>query len=100
MEDLSRIAGFEWDVGNVRKSLTKNGVQSAEAEQLFFNDPLLVSDDIAHSAAEWRFQALGKTNAGRLLFAAFTLRVNGTLIRPISVRDMNAKERLRYGKET
>ena len=97
--DLSRIAGFDWDGGNLTKSSVKHGVQPAEAEQLFFNEPLLISDDVSHSTEEWRFQALGKTNVGRLLFAAFTLRAGGTLVRVISVRDMKGRERQRYGKE-
>ena len=98
--EADRIAGFEWDEGNATKSWAKHGVSQEEAEQIFFNEPLLILDDLAHSGEEWRFQALGRTNSGRLLFAAFTLRMDGTLVRVISVRDMNVKERRVYGKET
>lgn len=96
---LAKIRGFDWDEGNLTKSAAKHDVQPMEAEQLFFNEPLIISDDISHSAEEQRFQALGKTNTGRLLFAAFTLRAGGTLVRVISARDMKAKERHRYGQE-
>jgi uncharacterized DUF497 family protein len=48
MIDLSSIVGFEWDAGNERKN-DKHGVSMAEAEQVFFNAPLLVLDDAAHS---------------------------------------------------
>ncbi|HVZ15193.1 MAG TPA: BrnT family toxin [Bauldia sp.] len=97
--DFEQIAGFDWDVGNLTKSLLKHGVTASEAEQIFYNQPLLIWDDISHSAGERRFQALGKTNEGRLLFAAFTLRAEGTLLRLISVRPMNVREKARYGQE-
>jgi len=42
MIDLSRIEGFQWDEGNGRKSIEKHDVSQGEAEQLFFNEPLLM----------------------------------------------------------
>ena len=68
----------------------------AEAEQLFFNSPLLVLPDPGHSEAELRFHALGKTNEGRRLHITFTLRDAGQCIRVISARDMHRKERVIY----
>ena len=41
MIDLEQIAGFDWDDGNSRKSADKHDVSQAEAESIFFNDPLL-----------------------------------------------------------
>lgn len=99
MIDLDRIAGFEWGAGNARKSAEKHGVSQAEAEQMFFNDPLLAVDDARHSLEEPRYHALGHADDGRLLHATFTLRGNGTLIRVISVRDMSGKERMRHAEE-
>ena len=96
MTDLLRIAGFDWDAGNARKSVDKHDVSQAEAEQLFFNQPLLLVSDPRHSGKEQRFHALGKTDEGRLLHITFTLRVEETLIRVISARDMHRKERLVY----
>ncbi len=95
MIDLSTILGFEWDAGNARKN-EKHGVSTAEAEQIFFNAPLLLLDDVAHSQAEARFHALGQTDEGRLLHITFTLRRSGELIRVISARDMHRKERSVY----
>jgi uncharacterized DUF497 family protein len=95
MIDLSTIIGFEWDTGNARKN-EKHGVSTAEAEQVFFNAPLLLLDDVAHSQAEARFHALGQTDDGRLLHITFTLRRSGELIRVISARDMHRKERSVY----
>ena len=96
MLDLAQVEGFDWDEGNSRKSVEKHDVSQAEAEQIFFNDPLLIVEDVSHSASEPRLHALGRTDAGRLLHISFTLRGNGRLIRVISARTMRRKERLRY----
>jgi len=61
MVDLAKLAGFEWDEGNARKN-EKHDVSMAETEQVFFNIPLLVLEDIKHSRMELRFHALGKTD--------------------------------------
>jgi uncharacterized DUF497 family protein len=95
MVDLDRITGFDWDEGIARKN-EKHGVSSAEAELVFFNQPLLLLQDGAHSQSETRFHALGKTDAGRTLHTTFTLRQSGALIRVISARDMHRKERAIY----
>ena len=99
MIDFERIDGFQWDDGNARKSADKHGVDQAEAEQVFFNEPLLVVDDAGHSRSETRFHALGVTHEGRRLHVTFTLRDEQTKIRVISARDMHRKERSRYDQE-
>lgn len=95
MMDLDLIVGFEWDEGNARKN-EKHGVTMAEAEQVFFNAPLLLLDDQAHSIKEPRYHALGQTNDARRLHLTFTLRQRAELIRVISARDMHRKERIVY----
>ncbi|HAR30208.1 MAG TPA: hypothetical protein DCR65_01715 [Gammaproteobacteria bacterium] len=95
MIDLERITGFDWDDGNARKN-EKHGVAQAEAEEVFFNQPLLMLEDLRHRAHEARFHALGKTLDGRLLHVTFTLRGEDTLIRVISARDMHRKEKSVY----
>ena len=95
MIDLSQTTGFDWDSGNARKN-EKHGVSTAEAEQVFFNAPLLLLEDTAHSQVELRVHALGKTDEGRMLHITFTLRKSGGLIRVISGRDMHRKERTVY----
>jgi uncharacterized DUF497 family protein len=96
MLDLARVEAFDWDDGNARKSEAKHSVSREEAEQVFFDESLIVAPDITHSATEERFHALGKTSGGRLLHVTFTLRAQGRLIRVISARDMSARERARY----
>jgi uncharacterized DUF497 family protein len=99
MLDLTRIEGFDWDHGNSRKSTDKHGVTQSEAEQVFFNEPLLLLEDVKHSVDEPRFHALGRTDEGRLLHISFTLRVEGRFVRVISARNMHRKERDRYEQE-
>ena len=90
MEQLSRCTGFHWDAGNAEKNQISHGMTQSEAEQVFFNRPLVVNDDVRHSTVEPRYFALGRTDAGRHLFIAFTLRED--LIRVISARDMSRRE--------
>jgi uncharacterized DUF497 family protein len=54
-------------------------------------------DDYKHSIYEKRWSAFGKTDYGRKLTVIFTIR--GNLIRVISARDMNQKERNFYEKQ-
>lgn len=96
MINLAAVTGFEWDAGNSRKNSSKHDVMQSEAEQIFFNQPLLLLDDSAHSQTESRYHALGVTDESRLLHVTFTLRASGSLIRVISARDMHRKERKAY----
>jgi uncharacterized protein len=93
MIEWTRVVGFDWDAGNALKSADKHGVTQSEAEQAFFNQPLLILDDDRHSFAEARFHALGRTDEDRRLQITFTLRREATLIRIISARAMSARER-------
>jgi uncharacterized DUF497 family protein len=97
--DWACVEGFEWDDGNARKSSDKHGVSQVEAEQVFFNEPLLVVEDRRHGG-QMRFHALGQTDEGRSLHVTFTLRGGATRIRVISARDMSRKERARYAPES
>lgn len=91
---LGSFVGFQWDRGNSNKNLVKHNVQNWECEQVFFNKPLLVLEDRGHSVGEKRWAAFGKTDSGRLLVVIFTKR--GNLLRVISARGMNTKERKFY----
>jgi hypothetical protein len=95
-ELLALCTGFQWDEGNAPKVMARHNVSPGECEQAFFVEPFVVEFDDKHSAKEGRRQALGRTIGGRGLFLVFTIR--GTLIRVIAARDMNRKERERYGK--
>ena len=96
MDEFNQFTGFQWDEGNVNKNLHKHHVENWESEQIFFNEPLIIFDDPKHSYIEKRWAAFGKTDAGRRLTVIFTKR--NSLIRVISARDMNRKERMFYEK--
>ena len=91
---LPEFKGFDWDEGNVEKNWESHKVSPQEAEQVFFNRPLIVADDVKHSETERRYFVLGQTDDNRALFVALTLR--GDLIRVISARDMSRRERKVY----
>lgn len=93
-EIASNCIGFDWDDGNLLKNWEKHGVSVSECEQVFFNHPVVTSPDVFHSSDEERFYTLGKSDSGKHLFIVFTVRNN--LIRIISARDMNRKERDAY----
>ena len=88
---LNDFEGFEWDEGNADKNRLKHNVSDGECEEIFFNAPLFFFEDVKHSDEELRFAAFGVTNAGRALTVVFTMRVK--LVRIISARDMNRRER-------
>ena len=92
--EFEKFVGFEWDQGNSNKNLLKHHVEDWECEQVFFNEPLLVLDDLKHSLLERRWAAFGRTDGGCLLVVIFTKR--DKLLRVISAREMNRKEILFY----
>ena len=92
--DFDNFLGFQWDRGNIDKNLIKQNVENWECEQIFFNKPILVLEDLSHSLSEKRWAAFGKTDADRLLMVVFTKR--GKSLRIISARDMNKKEKQFY----
>ena len=89
-DPLKGCTGFDWDEGNLEKNWELHRVPFWEAEEIFFNEPLVIRTDREHSRQEARYLALGQTDSGRLLFVAFTIR--GSLIRVISARDMTRRE--------
>lgn len=99
MMNVEDIQGFDWDDGNRTKNMHSHGVSIQESEQIFFNTPLIISQDVVHSSHhETRFAALGKTDEGRVLAIFFTVRTK--LIRVISARAMSKKEQKVYHEKT
>ena len=90
MGPFAHITGFDCDRGSLDKNLEKHGVSNAECEEVFFNVPLVVRPDPAHSGVETRYYSLGMTDEGRPLFIVFTIRAEK--IRVISARDMTRRE--------
>lgn len=94
MLNIAKIDGFQWDQGNKDKNWLKHHVTFTEAEQVFFNQPLIIQTDHKHTKIERRLLIAGQTNHGRHLTIILTIRKNH--IRIISARDMSKKERNAY----
>lgn len=93
-DDLAQCRGFQWDEGNAEKNWVQHHVPQGEAEQVFFNRPLVVVAGERRTEFTRRYYALGQTDASRLLFTVFTIRED--LIRVISARPMSRQERRVY----
>jgi uncharacterized protein len=65
-------SGFDWDDGN-RKKCEKHGL-SIHAIESLFERPVAIFPAPEHSSQEDRFIAIGKTDDGRRVLIAFTLR--------------------------
>lgn len=76
---------FDWDEGNINKNKLTHGVDFAECEQVFLNEPIKIFEQI-------RYVAFGKTDLGRELTIIFELK--NKKIRVISARDRNKKEKI------
>ncbi|AXC09406.1 hypothetical protein ACPOL_0019 [Acidisarcina polymorpha] len=87
---LADCIGFDWDDANLTKNWDRHRVTPEEAEDVFFQEPIIMSGDAGHAGREKRYRLLGQTGAGRRLFVAFTVRRK--LVRVISARDMNRRE--------
>ena len=98
MSNFADVIGFDWDEGNRQKNWEKHKVDFRECEEVFFNQPLLISEDVKHSIQEERYYALGRSDTNRMLFLVFTVRNNK--IRVISARDQSKKERMIYEQQT
>ena len=90
MIDFSLVTSFEWDDGNCDKNWEKHQVSNSEFEEVFFNLPLLLQPDDAHSQSEARYYVLGQTNAGHRLFIVFAIREKKICV--ISARNMSKHE--------
>jgi len=54
---LPEFEGFDWDEGNIEKNWIAHKVTPQEAEQVFFNIPLVAVDDRKHLRGEKRYFA-------------------------------------------
>ena|SRR5438876_10071280 len=94
---LSEDTHFEWDEHNIAH-IAKHKVIPEEAEEVFFQEPQVITYDGKHSSEkEVRYSFLGQTKEKRLLTIIFTLRGEGKdKIRVISARDQSNKEEKEY----
>lgn len=90
---LPQPIDFEWDTHNSTKVRLRHDIDPKEAEQPFYNEPKIIFDE-KHSAVEKRYQLLGISNIGRVLFIVLTIR--RAKIRIISARLADKRERIYY----
>ena len=95
---------FEWDLAKNLSNQRKHGVSFEEAAQVF-KDPLYLSWKERVQDGEERWQAIGEVEGLSLLIVAHTIREELEvgreieLVRIISARQAEPKERRRYEKE-
>ena len=65
LEFFRDIEGFQWDDANSSKNWTRHLVSQTEAEQVFLNRPVVVTD--ARLGTEARWFAFGRTDGDRHL---------------------------------
>lgn len=86
------VKGFEWDKGNADKNFIKHNVTTMEAEEVFFTSPVIlkVQDNL--------YYIYSRTLEGRYLFSVFLVKPD-RIIRIISIRDMDEKEKRFYKRK-
>ena len=99
MIEWTRVVGFDWDAGNARKSADKHSVTQSEAEQAFFNAPLLVLEDVGIALQRCDFtRSVAPMKTGGCTLRSRCVAM-ASLVRVISARAMSARERLAYEKD-
>jgi uncharacterized DUF497 family protein len=88
-----RVAGFEWDDGNVLHLALGHGIEPGEAEEVLAVKPLVRKTKRGHYAA------FGPTSAGRLLVVVFERKPKGGAVRVITGWDMSDAERRYYQRQ-
>ncbi len=82
----------------VDKIEAKHGITWEEVEEVFRNCPRLFLTQVADQYGESRYDAMGRTDAGRYVIAFFVMMPDN-FAKVISAREMTAKERRRYGRK-
>jgi uncharacterized protein len=71
MHPLDDCVGFDWDEANTQKNWDRHRVTPEEAEDVSFNEPLVVRSDIRHSQREKRYFALWADESWPVLICRF-----------------------------
>lgn len=88
---------FEWDTNKAKSNLIKHGIRFEEAV-LVFDDPYHLSLQDRHENGEFRWQTIGLVHGLIVIMVAHTVcfESGDEVIRIISARKANRKERSRY----
>ena len=87
---------FVWDPKKATENERKHGVSFEEAQSVFTDEHALLIDDPDHSADEERFIVMGLSVRLRILVVVHGYREPEEIIRIISARKANRKERGTY----
>jgi uncharacterized DUF497 family protein len=87
---------FSWDERKSAANARKHGVSFEEARTAFHDENAKIYDDPDHSAGEDRFILLGISIRIRILVVCHSYREEETLIRIISARKANRREKEAY----
>jgi len=87
---------FEWDTRKARLNFAKHAVSFEEAATVFGDERSVTIPDPAHSLTEERFVTIGASDNGKILVVVATER--GDILRLISARPANRRERKQYEK--
>lgn len=92
-----RIENVQWLPQFEEKINVKHQLTRSEVEEVLFNRPSVRFVEYGDQAGEDLYAVYGQTFAGRYVTVFFVLKTGNTAL-VISARDMDTKERKRYGK--
>jgi uncharacterized DUF497 family protein len=95
---MMKIVECLWKEQFIEKLEQRHGVSTDEVEEVFRNAPRYDFIAKGRATGENVYRALGQTDAGRYL-AIFFVHKSDRRALPISARDMDHKERRKYGKK-
>ena len=87
---------FEWDDAKAATNVAKHGISFEDARLVFFDPERITLADTRFDYGEERFITFGRL-WGRLCVVVFVQPVDDHIIRIISARKANQRERSRYG---
>jgi uncharacterized DUF497 family protein len=87
---------LDWDERKNASNKRKHGVSFEEAQTVFVDDEALLLADDEHSDAEDRFVLLGLSSMLQVLIVCHCYRQDGDIIRIVSARKADARERTQY----
>jgi hypothetical protein len=87
---------FAWDPRKAAANTRKHGVSFADAQAVFFDEHALLIADPDHSEQEERFLLLGLGLRAKTLVVCHCYRQDGEVIRIISARPADRRERELY----
>ena len=87
---------FEWDDKKNQNNIKKHGISFQEAASVFEDDESLIIADDEHSKDEERFILIGFSFKANLLVVCHCYRNKDEIIRIISARKADSKERQKY----